>query len=211
MSTENRDDKNMPSKVRVKHNAMYYVAAIVCACILTTAILLVIFLPNQQRTTLTNPPTIETPVMSQNVKFVLPVENAEIITKFGFWENKTLGKYGQHNGVDFKAAAGEKVKAAAAGTIAEASRDITTGGRVVIDHGDGKKTVYMSIDVAENIKVGNKVEKGSVIGTVSSDVDCMGDEKDLGAHLHFEVLEKNKDTGKYEFVDPTLHLILSEK
>ena len=209
MSTENRDDKNTPSKA--KHTALYYLTAIVCACILTTAILLVVFLPNQQKTMVESPPVVDRPVATPTTKFALPIADGVVTSKFGFWYNDTLRKYTQHNGIDFKAAAGTNVKAVAAGTVEVADRDIPTGGRVIIDHGNGLKTVYMSIDVADNIKTGSKVEQGTVIGTVSSDTDCMGDEKNLGAHLHFEVLEKNDTTGKYAAVDPALHLVLSEK
>ena len=212
MSTENKDDKNTPSKI--KHTGLYYIAAIVCACILTTAILLVVLLPNKQKNSITYPPTIESPdapTVSQKITFDLPIQNAEVIQDFNFWHNSTTDVYKRHNGIDFKAAAGTEVKAVAAGTVLEASVDLSTGGKVVIDHGNGLKTVYKSIDIAENIRQGSKVEKGTVIGKVSSDVDCMGDEKDLGSHLHFEVLEQNKTSGNYENVDPKKYLLLSDK
>lgn len=215
MSTENKDDKSTPTPSKIKHTGIYYIAAIVCACILTTAILLVVFLPGKQNNSITYPPTIETPpdvpTVSQKITFAMPVANAELGQGYDFWQNTTLDKYELHTGIDFKVAAGSQVKAVLAGTVLEASVDISTGGRVVIDHGNGLRTVYMSIDIAENIKQGSKVEQGTVIGMVSSDVDCMGDEKNLGSHLHFEVLQENKTTGKYENVDPKIYLVLDEK
>ena len=221
MSTENKNDKNTPSKV--KHTALYYIAAIVCACILTTAILLVVFLPGPQKNVIENPsevppvstpitpPAEDKPVVADKTTFVMPVVNGEVIQDFKFWHNATTDVYKLHKGIDFKAAAGTEVHAVLAGTVEFARRDTATGGRVVIDHGNGIKTIYMSIDIAENIKEGGKVERNAVIGTISSDIDCMGDEKDLGAHLHFEVLELNTKTNKYENVDPNKHLVLSEK
>ena len=46
---------------------------------------------------------------------------------------------------------------------------LLTGVTVIIDHGDGLKTSYNSIEVDENeLFVGKKVEAGEVIGTVST-------------------------------------------
>lgn len=216
MSTENKDEKSMPTETtKIKHTGLYYVAAIVCACILTTAILLVVLLPGRQNNSITYPPTIENPsdvpTITDKIKFNLPVANATLGQGYEFWQNVTLDKYELHKGIDFNAAAGTEVKAVASGTIIEASVDVSTGGKVVIDHGKGLRTVYMSIDIAENMKQGSKVEQGTIIGKISSDVDCMGDEKNLGSHLHFEVLQENKTTGKYENIDPKIYLVFDEK
>ena len=76
------------------------------------------------------------------------------------------------------------------------------GTTVVIDHGDGLKTVYRFVTEAEGVKVGDEVEKGELIATVA---EANGNEYKDGAHLHFEILQNGKN------VDPALHLTLEEK
>ena len=79
------------------------------------------------------------------------------------------------------------------------------GGKVVIDHGNGLKSEYASIDVAAGLQVGDSVAQGEVIGTVSAAADVMGNEYNEGAHLHFEVTQDGKS------IDPASYLDLDEK
>ena len=76
------------------------------------------------------------------------------------------------------------------------------GTRIVIDHGDGVKTVYEFVEAKEGLKAGDKVERGDEIATVAA---ATGNEYKDGAHLHFEVLESG------EAVDPSGYLTLEEK
>ena len=80
--------------------------------------------------------------------------------------------------------------------------DVLLGTEIVVDHGNGLKTVYRFVTEAEGLKVGDEVEKGEVIATIA---EANGNEYKDGAHLHFEVLQDGKH------VDPALHLPLEEK
>jgi murein DD-endopeptidase MepM/ murein hydrolase activator NlpD len=105
--------------------------------------------------------------------------------------------------VDFTAEVGTEVLAADDGVIVTIYRDdVLTGTEITIDHGDGVKTTYRFVDIAEGISVGTDVKKGDVIATVAA---ATGDEYKDGAHLHFEILQNGKN------VDPALHLTLEEK
>ena len=95
--------------------------------------------------------------------------------------------------------------AAYAGTVESVTEDILEGGKVVLSHGDGLYTVYASIDAAAGLRVGDSVTRGEVIGTVSAAADAMGNEYNEGAHLHFEVLEGEKQ------IDPATYLDYEEK
>ncbi|MFQ7035449.1 MAG: M23 family metallopeptidase [Candidatus Borkfalkia sp.] len=75
----------------------------------------------------------------------------------------------------------------------------------MIDHGDGLKTVYSSIDVNSSMKVGASVSAGDQIGTVSATTDVMGKEYNEGSHLHFETMEND------QFINPTAYLDIEEK
>lgn len=91
-----------------------------------------------------------------------------------------------HNGIDYAAAEGESVHAAAAGTVSRVYSDDMLGATVVIDHGDGVSTLYGSLADTDSVKVGASVAKGDVIGTVGKSCAL---EKNLEPHLHFEVLK----------------------
>lgn len=91
-----------------------------------------------------------------------------------------------HNGIDYAAAEGESVHAAAAGTVSRVYSDDMLGATVVIDHGDGISTLYGSLADIDSVKVGASVAKGDVIGAVGKPCAL---EKNLEPHLHFEVLK----------------------
>ena len=139
------------------------------------------------------------------VVFSLPVSGATVGTTYTFWYNSTLNRYNLHQGIDFKADAGTTVTAAYAGTVESISDTLLEGGKVVISHGDGLTTEYASIDVDSSLKVGDKVEQGDLLGTVSAAADAMGNEYNEGAHLHFGVFENG------ESIDPTAYLEIDEK
>ncbi len=143
------------------------------------------------------------PVVVVPEGMILPMESVNVSNDYGFYHNQTLNSYYEHMGVDFTATAGANVKAAESGTVESIYKDdLLSGTQIVIDHGNGLKTVYRFVTEREGLTVGAKVEKGEVIATVA---EATGDEYKDGPHLHFEVLENGKA------VDPTLHLTLEEK
>ncbi len=148
-------------------------------------------------------PDDDKPVVGETDGMVLPVDRVSIVNDYGFFHNKTLNNYYVHEGVDFSAAVGTEVKATEGGKIESIYKDdILLGTEIVVDHGNGLKTVYRFVTEREGLKVGDRVEKGDVIATVA---EASGNEYKDGAHLHFEVLQNG------EQVDPTLHLTLEEK
>ena len=143
------------------------------------------------------------PVVTLPEGMVAPVETVSVLNDYGFYHNKTLNSYYEHAGIDFTAAAGTEVMAVESGTIESIYKDdILLGTEIVVDHGDGLKTVYRFVEEAEGLKVGDKVEKGDVIATVA---EATGNEYKDGAHLHFEIMQ-NGNT-----IDPASKLPLEEK
>ena len=134
---------------------------------------------------------------------VAPVETVAVLNDYGFYHNKTLNTYYEHAGIDFTAAAGTEVMAVEKGTIESIYKDdVLLGTEIVVNHGNGLKTVYRFVTEAEGLKVGDTVEKGEVIATVA---EATGNEYKDGAHLHFEIMQDGKT------VDPALRLPLEEK
>ncbi len=133
----------------------------------------------------------------------LPVVNGTLSNDYGFFYNQTLNSYYEHEGIDFAASVGTEVFAAQDGTVEGVfTGDVLTGTEIVIDHGDGVKTVYHFVQAVEGLSAGDKVERGEVIATVA---EANGAEYKDGAHLHFEILQNGKN------VDPASHLDLNEK
>ena len=195
------------SPVKIKRKALY------------TALILAFTLPKEPGT-LDEPGPVEQPddtpdddddedeeeqPGSTAVVFALPVQGGTVGTAYTFWYNSTLDRYNLHTGVDFKAPAGTSVTAAYGGRIESITDTLLEGGKVVIDHGDGLKSEYASLDVSPDLRVGGNIERGDLLGTVSAAADAMGNEYNEGEHLHFEV------TLDGESVDPVAYLDLDEK
>lgn len=143
------------------------------------------------------------PVVTLPEGMVAPVATVSVLNDYGFYHNKTLNTYYEHAGIDFTATAGAEVMAVEKGTIESIYKDdVLLGTEIVVDHGDGLKTVYRFVTEAEGLKVGDKVEKGEVIATVA---EATGNEYKDGAHLHFEIMQDGKT------IDPALRLPLEEK
>ncbi len=98
--------------------------------------------------------------------------------------NPTTRDWRTHDGMDFAAAAGTQVTAAAAGTVYTVYDDDTMGKTVVIRHQDGYVTTYASLAQEVQVAVGDTVQLGQPIGCVGTTALM---ETALGDHVHFSV------------------------
>ena len=219
--------KEQNEKKLTKQKRLYWYSALGCVAVVLAVVIVatsISFSNNEKQNEVNNPPSVEEPadptppvqkpedpddgivdepVDTQPDGFVLPVANADVSNEFGFFYNQTLNNYYEHEGYDFIAAAGEKVFAVEAGTIESVyTSDVLSGTEIVIDHGNGVKTVYRFVTASEGLSAGMKVEKGAEIATIA---EANGNEYKDGPHLHFEVLKDGKN------VDPALYLTFAEK
>lgn len=207
--------KEKKSETQVKKRNFYFIVLGAALLVLTAIVIITIAVATKSNVSIQAPEDNQQQTPPDDGKqdeptdtemvFSLPVSDATVSTTYSFWYNSTLNQYCLHQGIDFKAEAGTSVRAAYSGTIISITQDLLHGGKVVIDHGNGLKTVYLSIDVNANLKVGSTVKAGEVIGTVSAPADTMGREYNEGAHLHFEMLENDKN------INPTVYLDIEEK
>ncbi len=212
-----KKEKKAGEKPRVNSERKFYLfTAIGCAAVLVAIIVTAIALSGtgsvDAPTIDIDQPTVELPdddpdadepVVVVPDGMVLPVDGGETSNDYGFYHNTTLDSYYEHSGVDFTVAVGTEVRAVESGRVESIYKDdILLGTQVVIDHGDGLKSLYRFVTEKEGLKVGDTVEKGEVIATVA---EAGGNEYKEGAHLHFEILENGAP------VDPTKHLTLEEK
>lgn len=84
-----------------------------------------------------------------------------------------------HSGMDIAAPDGTPVKAPAGGVVTFASPDLyLTGGTVLLDHGHGVSSNFLHLSRID-VKVGDRIEPGQVIGAVGATGRA------TGPHLHW--------------------------
>ena len=101
-----------------------------------------------------------------------------------------------HAGMDFSANTGTPVYATGNGRIKKAGWQSGYGKVIIVDHGYGYETWYAHLN-KYNVRVGQKVVRGEVIGEVGNTG------KSTGPHLHYEVHLKGKvmNPVNYYFMD----------
>lgn len=113
--------------------------------------------------------------------YIWPSEaNDHVTSFFGMRIHPITGVYHFHNGIDIGAGYGTAVLAAADGTITTAAYDAEGyGNYVIIDHGNGNRTLYAHMSYT-GVSAGQTVSEGQIIGLVGSTG------MSTGPHLHFE-------------------------
>ncbi|MEW4372642.1 murein hydrolase activator EnvC family protein [Paenibacillus kandeliae] len=119
---------------------------------------------------------------SGNGILMVPVNGARLSSPFGYRTNPVTGIYKLHAGVDFAAPQGTTIMAADGGTVVVAGAVSGYGNAVIIDHGNGIRTLYGHIrNGGVMVQVGQSVSKGEKIAEVGSTGNS------TGPHCHFEV------------------------
>ena len=111
--------------------------------------------------------------------------------------NQTTRDWRVHNGVDFAAAAGTAVTAAADGEVYTVYEDDQMGMTVVIRHEGGYTTRYSSLGADVAVSAGQPVSMGQTIGTVGTSALM---ENALGDHVHFTVTKDDKPVDPMDFL-----------
>ena len=144
----------------------------------------------------TPPPEVYERIKKDNI---LIGRAREINTDYDFFKNKFIypidkyiitGVYGSqrilngkprrpHYGIDFHAPEGTPVKAMMDGEVTLAEKNMYfTGGTIIFDHGHGISTLYMHLKDL-NVKVGQKVSKGQIVGTLGQSGRATGPHLDI--------------------------------
>ncbi len=113
--------------------------------------------------------------------FIFPVASYSCISsRFGERIHPITGELKHHNGMDIAANMGTTIYAADGGKVVLAEWYGGYGNCIMIDHGNGYKTLYGHLSVI-SVSSGQYVTQGDVIGQVGSTGNS------TGPHLHFEV------------------------
>ena len=111
-----------------------------------------------------------------------PIELSRISSRFGPRHHPILGRWRNHNGVDYAAARGTPVQSTGAGVVVRRNRSGTYGNVIDVRHPNGFLTRYAHLNsFASGIAVGSRVTQGEVIGYVG--MTGMA----TGYHLHYEM------------------------
>jgi len=125
--------------------------------------------------------------MTDTVLLVLAPDSCDFVSPYTGRKTSDFGyrRYRYHYGVDIKLYQGEEVKSAFEGVVRIAQYDGDYGKVVVVRHHNGLETLYAHLSKL-NVKEGDKVEAGDVVGLGGSTG------RSTGSHLHFEARYKGE-------------------
>jgi len=103
---------------------------------------------------------------------------SDVTSRFGSGRTFNGQVASRHLGVDFRGAVGAPIRAANRGTVALVDNFFLGGNVVYIDHGGGLTTGYLHLSKTL-VDVGDKVERGQIIGLVGATGRV------TGPHLHW--------------------------
>lgn len=129
----------------------------------------------------TTKPTEETkPTEPSAITWKVPIKYKQFSSPYGWRIHPIYGTEKFHYGVDLAAPEGTPIWATRSGKVTTASYDSSSGYYVVIDHGDGYRSIYMHM-THYIVKKGQTVSQGEVIGY------CGSTGASTGSHLHFGI------------------------
>lgn len=118
-------------------------------------------------------------------------EGVPVSSAFGWRSDPFTGRATFHKGVDLAAAYGTEVRAFDGGVVKSAGERSGYGLTVVVDHGDGRETLYahlssMAVGPGDPVAAGQPIARSGNSGRAT------------GAHLHFEAREYGRpvDAGR---------------
>lgn len=124
--------------------------------------------------------------------FILPVKG-RFSSGFGIRRIYNKTKHSRHTGLDIAAPKGTEIHAAAAGRVIATADYVITGNTVFVNHGQGLITYYCHMN-SINVKPGEIVKQGEVLGTVGATGRV------TGPHVHWAVSLNNARVNPLLFV-----------
>ena len=110
-----------------------------------------------------------------------PLEFSRVSSGFGMRRHPFLQSWRAHQGVDYAAPAGTRVRAVSDGSVEFAGRSGGYGNLVVLRHQNQYSTLYAHLSsIARGVRKGLRIAQGETIGTVGQTGWA------TGPHLHYE-------------------------
>lgn len=142
---------------------------------------------------------LESRLFEQRVKTMMiptqpPVPGVDLGSGFGWRIDPFTGRSALHTGLDYSAAVGTPVLAAAGGLVVAQEFHPEYGRLVEVDHGNGLVTRYAHLERSD-VRTGDLLKRGQRLGTVGNSG------RSTGPHLHFEVLVQGVPQDPRKFLD----------
>ncbi|MEA3332226.1 MAG: M23 family metallopeptidase [Pseudomonadota bacterium] len=131
---------------------------------------------------------------------VRPPLSSTITSPFGLRRLFNGKPKAPHGGIDYKAAVGVPIVAAAKGRVVLAEELYYSGNLVIIDHGLDIFTLYMHLNKI-SCRPGDVVQPGQIVGTAGSSGRV------TGPHLHWGVKVAGVFVDPLRFVDDSKHML----
>jgi murein DD-endopeptidase MepM/ murein hydrolase activator NlpD len=145
--------------------------------------------------------------MLASIPSVMPVSNRDLKRTASGWGMRMHPIYRIprfHYGMDFTAPVGTDVFVTGNGIVKEVGRNAGYGNTIVVDHGYGYETLYGHLSRL-NVKVGQSVNRGDVIGFVGSSGAS------TAPHLHYEVMKNGQKVNPQNYYFQDLNPMEYEK
>lgn len=125
---------------------------------------------------------------------ILTIDFDKITDNYGWRKHPIYKRWLFHEGIDIKTKYKTNVLATSDGVVIMVIKSKKGyGNRIVIDHKNGYKTLYAHLQ-GFNIKLGDKVKRGDIIGYVGSTG------LSTGTHLHYEIIKNNRTVNPIEYL-----------
>ena len=135
--------------------------------------------------------------------FLLPLQG-RITTRFGTGRVLNGKPRSSHSGVDISGKKGKPVKGSNSGKVLLAEDLYLSGKTIVVDHGWGVSTIYAHLDRID-VREGQDVERGQVLGTVGTTG------RSTGPHLHFGAFIRGSKIDPLQLIEVTRDLTTSRQ
>ena len=187
-------------KKKILYSVLY--AGIVALLIVAAALTVIIL--NKQDAKVEKTPSLNVgnnqEIVVSTPSYVVPLKDATVIKDYSAKElqyNESLKQWEIHKAIDFLAGSSLEVLAFTDGTVSKVYSNYLEGTVIEIAHANGLVSVYKSLESA-NVKVGDKVSAGQVIGMLGN---TMAQEQNEGNHLHFELLKNGTKINPNDYLD----------
>ncbi|MBK9578078.1 MAG: M23 family metallopeptidase [Fibrobacteres bacterium] len=121
----------------------------------------------------------------------------QVSSGFGWRLHPVLGVFMMHGGQDITGPIGLTVVATARGKVVTREFSSSFGNYVVLDHGDGIRTLYAHLS-AFRCELGQDVRRGEEIGLMGSTG------RSTGPHVHYEIHQSLKPLDPLPWILPTV-------
>lgn len=133
-----------------------------------------------------------------------PVEGARISSPFGIRFHPIRQTLRMHSGIDYAVASGTPIRAPSDGVVTSIGVKGGYGNAIMLRHSDSMQTLYGHMSAFANIRAGQHIRTGEIIGYVGSTGVS------TGPHLHYEVLINGQPVNPTSVALPTKKLNTQE-